>query len=144
MYVGQMRCTWLPQPGASLWWVTLQGVENQATAPTSPSPSQRYSRVAPLLSRSGRRPPCRPSCYIIHGQVIASTLIGYWPLTMSAGMVYIWGVGAAQGHRGRGVDAVFLYFTRGLMRWVGGVHCGDMGVMRAEGQARLEPPRNPG
>ena len=25
---------------------------------------------------------------------------------------------------------MFLYFTRGLMRWVGGVHCGDMGAMR--------------
>ena len=46
---------------ASLWWVPLQGVDNQATAPTSPSPSQRYSRVAPLPSRSGWRPPCRPS-----------------------------------------------------------------------------------
>ena len=98
MYVGQMRCTWLPQPGASLWWVPLQGVDNQATAPTSPSPSQRYSRVAPLPSRSGRRPPCRPSSYIIHGQVDASKLIWYWPLTWSAGMVYIWGVGAARGH----------------------------------------------
>ena len=30
------------------------------------------------------------------------------------------------------------------MRWDGGVHCGDMGAMKAEGQARLEPPRNPG
>ena len=28
------------------------------------------------------------------------------------------------------------------MRWVGGVHCGDTGAMKAEGQARLEPPRN--
>ena len=56
-YVGQMRCTWLPRPGASLWWVPLQGVDNQATAPTSPNPSQRYSRVAPLPSRSVQRPP---------------------------------------------------------------------------------------
>ena len=39
---------------------------------------------------------------------------------------------------------MFLYCTRGLVRWVGGVHCGDMGAMKAEGQARLEPPRNPG
>ena len=39
---------------------------------------------------------------------------------------------------------MFLYYTRGLMRWVGGVHCGDMGAMKAEGQATLEPPRNPG
>ena len=39
---------------------------------------------------------------------------------------------------------MFLYFTRGLMRWVDGVHCGDMGAMKAEGQARLEPPRSPG
>ena len=39
---------------------------------------------------------------------------------------------------------MFLYFTSGLIRWVGGVHCGDMGAMKAEGQARLEPPRNPG
>ena len=30
------------------------------------------------------------------------------------------------------------------MRWVGGVHYGDMEAMKAEGQARLEPPRNPG
>ena len=39
---------------------------------------------------------------------------------------------------------MFLYYTRGLVRWVGGVHCGGMGAMKAEGQARLEPPRNPG
>ena len=39
---------------------------------------------------------------------------------------------------------MFLYYTRGMVRWVGGVHCGDMGAMKAEGQARLEPPRNPG
>ena len=95
MYLGQMRCTWLPQPGASLWWVPLKGVDNQA--PTSPSPSQRYSQVAPLPSCSGRRPPCIPSSYIIHGQVDAPKLIGYGPLKWSAGMVYIWGVGAAQG-----------------------------------------------
>ena len=31
---------------------------------------------------------------------------------------------------------MFLYYTRGLMRWVGGVHCGDTGAMKAEGQAR--------
>ena len=34
---------------------------------------------------------------------------------------------------------MFLYYTRGLVRWVGGVHCGDMGAMKAEGKARLEP-----
>ena len=39
---------------------------------------------------------------------------------------------------------MFLYYTRGLVPWDGGVHCGDMGAMKAEGQARLEPPRNPG
>ena len=39
---------------------------------------------------------------------------------------------------------MFLYYTRGLMRWVGGVHCGDTGAMKAEGQARLELPRNLG
>ena len=39
---------------------------------------------------------------------------------------------------------MFLYYTRGLMRWVGGVLCGDTGAMKAEGQAPLEPPRNPG
>ena len=38
---------------------------------------------------------------------------------------------------------MFLYYTRGMVRWVGGVHCGDMGAMKAEGQARLEAPRNP-
>ena len=39
---------------------------------------------------------------------------------------------------------MFLYYTRGLVRWFGSVHCGDMGAMKAERQARLEPPRNPG
>ena len=39
---------------------------------------------------------------------------------------------------------MFLYYARGLVRWVSGVHSGDMGAMKAEGQARLEPPRNPG
>ena len=39
---------------------------------------------------------------------------------------------------------MFLYYTRGMVRWVSGVHCGDMGAIKAEGQARLEPPRNPG
>ena len=39
---------------------------------------------------------------------------------------------------------MFLYYTRGLVQWAGVVHCGDMGAMKAEGQARLEPPRNRG
>ena len=43
-------------------------------------------------------PPYRPSGYIIRGQEDPSKLIGFWPLTRSAGTVYIWGVGAAQGH----------------------------------------------
>ena len=81
MYVGQMRCTWLPQPGASLWWVPLQGVDNQATAPTSPNPSQPASDIHGL--RHSRRvaagvPPCRPSSYIIRGQEDASKLIECW------------------------------------------------------------------
>ena len=39
---------------------------------------------------------------------------------------------------------MFLYYTVGLVWCVGGVHYGDMEAMKAEGQARLEPPRNPG
>ena len=39
---------------------------------------------------------------------------------------------------------MFLYYPRGLVRWVGGVHYGDMEAMTAEGQARVEPPKNPG
>ena len=39
---------------------------------------------------------------------------------------------------------MFLYYTRGMVRWVGGVHCGDFGAIKAEEQARLEFPRNPG
>ena len=35
---------------------------------------------------------------------------------------------------------MLLYYTRGLVRWEDGVQCGDMGAMKAEGQARLEPP----
>ena len=142
--MGQMRCTWLPQPGASLWWVPLQGVDNQATAPTSPNPSQRYSRVAPLPSRSCRRPPCRPSCYIIRGQAVASKMIGYWPPDMECRHGIYLGCGCSSGPRGRRVDTMFLYYTRGLVRWVDGVHYGDMEAMKAEGQARLEAPRNPG
>ena len=38
---------------------------------------------------------------------------------------------------------MFLYYTRGLVRWVGGVRYGDMEAMNAKGQARLEPLRNP-
>ena len=39
---------------------------------------------------------------------------------------------------------MLLYHTRGGLRWVGGVQYGDQGAMKAEGQARLEPPRNLG
>ena len=39
---------------------------------------------------------------------------------------------------------MFLYYTRGLVRWVGGAHYGDNQAMKAEGHARMEPPRNPG
>ena len=78
--------------------VTPRWPRGSEPAPNSPNPSQRYSRVAPLPSRSGRCPPCRPLCYIIRGKEGASKLIGYWPLTWSAGVVYYWGVGAAEGH----------------------------------------------
>ena len=37
-------------------------------------------------------PPCRPSGYILRGPEDASKLIGFWPLTRSAGTVYISGV----------------------------------------------------
>ena len=53
------------------------------------------------------------------------------------------GCGCSSGPRGRGVDTVFLYYTRRLVRSAGGVHFVDMGAMKAEGQARLEPPRSP-
>ena len=39
---------------------------------------------------------------------------------------------------------MFLYYTKGSLRCIGSVHYGDMEAMKAEGQARLEPPRNPG
>ena len=39
---------------------------------------------------------------------------------------------------------MFLYYTKGLLRWIGCVHYGDIEAMKAGGQARLEPPRNPG
>ena len=38
---------------------------------------------------------------------------------------------------------MLLYHTRGALRWVGSVQYGNQGAMKAEGQARLEPPRNP-
>ena len=39
---------------------------------------------------------------------------------------------------------MLLYYTRGGLRWVGNVQYGELGAMKAEGQARLEPPRNSG
>ena len=33
---------------------------------------------------------------------------------------------------------MFLYYTRGMVRWVGSVHCGDMGAMKAEGRSLPE------
>ena len=97
--MGQMRCTWLPQPGASLWWVPLQGVDNQATAPTSPNPSQRYSRVAPIQSRSGQRPPLQT--LRLYYTWARGCLEADWVLALDKECrhnIYIWGVGAAQGH----------------------------------------------
>ena len=37
-------------------------------------------------------PPYRPSGYIMRGQEDASKLIGFWPMTRSAGTVYTFGV----------------------------------------------------
>ena len=39
---------------------------------------------------------------------------------------------------------MLLYSTRRGLRWVHDVHNEDQGAMKAEGQARLEPPRSPG
>ena len=60
-----------------------------------------------------------------------------------------WGVGVGCGcdygqRRVWGCYWMLLYHTRGDLRWVGGVQYEDQGAMKAEGQARLEPPRNPG
>ena len=117
MYVGQMRCTWLPRPGASLWWVPLQGVDNQATAPTSPNPASDIHGLRHSRRVAAGVPPCGPSRYIICGQVDTSKQIGRWPLTWGAGMVYIWGVGAAQGHGD--VELVPCFCTI-LGGWCGG------------------------
>ena len=38
---------------------------------------------------------------------------------------------------------MLLYNTGGGLRWVHGVHKEAQGAMKGEGQARLEPPRNP-
>ena len=43
-----------------------------------------------------------------------------------------------------GCYRMLLYHTRGGLRWGVGVQYGDQGAMKAEGQARLKPPRNPG
>ena len=39
---------------------------------------------------------------------------------------------------------MLLYNNGGGLRWVRDVHKEDQGAMKAEGQARLEPPKNPG
>ena len=83
-----------------------------ARIPTSDIHGLRHSRRV-----AAGVPPCRPSSYIIRGQVDASKLIGCWPLTWSAGMVYIWGVGAAQGH---GDVELIPCFCTILGDWCGG------------------------
>ena len=55
--------------GPNLWWVPLEGVDNQATAPATPNSSERFSRVEPRMPRGGQHPPCGPSQYIICGHV---------------------------------------------------------------------------
>ena len=57
---------------------------------------------------------------------------------------YIFGVWVQLGARESRVATAFLYYTRGSLRRVGVVHYGDMEAMKAEGQARLEPPKNTG
>ena len=141
--MGQMTWTWLPQPGASLWWVPLQGVDNQATAFTSPNPASDIHGLRHSRRGAAGIPPCRPSCYIIRGQAGASTDWVMAPNMECRHGIYL-GVGAAQGHGEGRVATMFLYYTVGLVWWVGGVHYGDMESMKAEGQARLEPPRNLG
>ena len=63
-------------------------------------------------------PPCRPSRYTICGQVGTWKQIGRWPLTWGAGMVYIWGVGAAQGHGDMELVPCFCTILGG---WCGGL-----------------------
>ena len=87
MYVGQMRCTWLPKPGASLWWVPLQGSITKLRHPPTRIPASEIHGLRHSRRVAAGVPPCRPSRYIIRGQVDASKLIGCWPVTWSAGMV---------------------------------------------------------
>ena len=118
MYVGQMRCTWLPQPGASLWWVPLQGVDNQGYGTHQPeSQAAIFTGCATPVRVVAGVPPVDPQVNIIRGKEDTSKLIGYWPLTWSAGMVYIWGVGAAQGH---GDVELIPCFCTILGEWCGG------------------------
>ena len=46
--------------------------------------------------------------------------------------------------KAKGYYRMLLYSIGGGQRWVRDVHCEDQGAMKAEGRARLEPPRNPG
>ena len=92
--MGQMRCTpGYHSPGRACGGYPYRGSiiklrHPAARIPTSDIHGLRHSRrVAASV------PPCRPSGYIIRGQEDASKLIGFWPLTRSAGAVYIWGVG---------------------------------------------------
>ena len=147
MYVGQMRCTLLPRLGANLWWVPLQWVDNQATAPTSPSPSQRYSRLVPLLPQGGRLPPCGPSWYIICGHVQVPRVSSGHGLGLRVPVLYIFGLMATRGH---GVFSCahiqYCSSDRGSLTWARSfcvLNDADKGALKAEGLARLEPPENP-
>ena len=64
------------------------GASPRPSAPTYlPIHGLRHSRRV-----AANVPPCRPSGYIIRGQEDASKLSGFWPLTGSAGTVYVSGV----------------------------------------------------
>ena len=64
--------------------------------------------------------------------------VGYWHcIYLGCGFDY-------KLRRAKGYYRVLLYSTRGGQRRVRDVHYEDQGALKAEGQARLEPPRNPG
>ena len=46
--------------------------------------------------------------------------------------------------RAKGYYRMLLYNTGGGLSWIRDVHYEDQGAMKAEGQTRPEPPRNPG
>ena len=70
MYVGQMGCTWLPQPKASLWWVPLQGSITKLRHPPARIPASDIHGLRHSRRVAAGVPPVDPQVILYVGKRI--------------------------------------------------------------------------